>query len=896
MISTADSMRHEAYPRTLPIRLAPAPEEAFDSWVERYAARLQVPLVNLIEAIGLIRAPVHDDDQYKDSSNWTTLLRPGEVDRIVQATDLSARLLTGLTLQRFNGVAVDLDLEQRRVRRTRLWARGSGSRFCPACLAETDSCWPLAWRLSWSFCCPRHRVLLVDHCPGCGRVPRSSKPRMLRIPEPGRCNAPAWEPGRGRVLTSGASCCGFDLAASRAQPVEVVEGSLGAQAFVHNVLAYCDSAGAVRAADGTSISPMEVFADLKAVGGAVLTVLAEKDLPQPPQPINQHFGNAGRTSEPRRNPRPGFMAPRGAARMAFAVNKAVEVVAAPDIDTAADRVSWIIDRMRRRGVNITPTSVTRSWGECSQALEAVVLRALDTHLRPTDRLRYRTATLRPRHPQSDSTADGIDTRVVKLPQRLWPAWALRLMPPSRLSFLTFRRVAIACLLLPGSRRGLAELLGDVGNPFPQAFQHVMRVVADSGDGDRIIRTLSALASHLDEAQVPIDYQRRRHLFGSTTLLPDSQWKAFCVRTGEVATEGKRLVAERYLFELLTGSPESPNTPYGFLTTVSGQAYTNFCTTLRPTLAKLLTAAAEQLLIDHAVDEPLVWEPPFEWVDTRAWPGPYIDDVRPADLQRLLIDQQRSLSQAAAALRTSVEHLRLVLVRHPMGPLKRPRAPRRNKRTVRGANLTPEYIAYRYEQCGWSYPTIARDLDADQNLVQRLAAVAGVQSRPQGRAQTHHIDPTWLADQYLRRDRTLADIAAELGMHPNTVSRIARRLELSRRPVRGSRNLHRVGGRPVACAEWIRPAVDPRCGPLRLRRFVTLIEYPTYQEASRALQVTVGVLARQVQRLERDLGVPLLVRAKSMGQPMRLTRAGRKFACDARVALANLQAARASETK
>ena len=704
------SNRRKAGPRALPIRLAPAPEEAFDSWVERYAARLQVPLANLIEAIGLIRPPVTDDHHYRNPPNWTTLLCPGEVDRIVQATDLSARLLTGLTLQRFNGIAVVLDLEQRRVRRTRLWARGSGSRFCPTCLAETDGRWPLAWRLSWSFCCPRHRVLMVDHCPRCGRVPRSSRPRMLRIPEPGRCSAPAWEPGQARGLESGAACCGFDLTASRGQPVDVVEGCLGAQAFVHNLLDHCDPAAAVRAADGTTISPMEVFADLKAVGGAVLTVLAEKDPASPLQPIDQQFGSAGSTTKRKRNPRPGFMAPRSAARMAFAVSKAIEVVAAPDIDTAADRVGWIIDRMRRSGADITPTSVTGSWGECSHALQAVVLRALDSHLRPSDRLRYRTATPRPRHPRSDSTADGIDTRLAKLPQQLWPAWALRLMPPSRLHFLTFRRVTGACLLLPGSRRGLAELLGLMGNPFPQAFQHVMRVIAASGEGDGILGTLSVLASRLDDAEVPIDYQRRRRLFGSATLLPDGQWKACCARTGEVATEGKRMVAERYLFELLTGSPESSNTPYGFFTTKSRQAYIDFCTTLRPTLAELLTAAAEQLLVDHGVAEPLVWEPPFEWVDTRAWPGPHIDDVRPAELRRLLVDQQHSLSQAAAALGTSVDHLRLVLVRHPMGPLKRPRAPLRCQRTVRGANLTPEYIAYRYEQCGWSYATIARDLD------------------------------------------------------------------------------------------------------------------------------------------------------------------------------------------
>jgi hypothetical protein len=140
MSNTPDNVQRKAGPRSLPIRLAPEREEAFDSWVERYAARLQVPLANLIEAIGLSRPRVTDDGHYRDLPNWTTLLRPDEIDRIVQATGISAGLLTSLTLQRFNGIAVVLDLKRRQIQRTRLWARGTGSRFCPACRGASVAC------------------------------------------------------------------------------------------------------------------------------------------------------------------------------------------------------------------------------------------------------------------------------------------------------------------------------------------------------------------------------------------------------------------------------------------------------------------------------------------------------------------------------------------------------------------------------------------------------------------------------------------------------------------------------------------------------------------------------------------------------------------------------------
>jgi DNA-binding transcriptional LysR family regulator len=80
--------------------------------------------------------------------------------------------------------------------------------------------------------------------------------------------------------------------------------------------------------------------------------------------------------------------------------------------------------------------------------------------------------------------------------------------------------------------------------------------------------------------------------------------------------------------------------------------------------------------------------------------------------------------------------------------------------------------------------------------------------------------------------------------------------------------------------------------LRVERFLTLIEYPTYAEAAGALNIAGTILSSQVLQLEGDLGAPLLVRARGgTGQhPLRLTRTGRRFAREARKALANLRAA------
>ncbi|MEU0119639.1 TniQ family protein [Streptomyces bobili] len=80
-------------------------------------------------------------------------------------------MLPAMTLQPFDGHAVDILPRHRRVNRWVLWGR-AGSRFCPFCLADSGGRWLVAWRLSWSFACTRHHVLLVDRCPACHRVPR----------------------------------------------------------------------------------------------------------------------------------------------------------------------------------------------------------------------------------------------------------------------------------------------------------------------------------------------------------------------------------------------------------------------------------------------------------------------------------------------------------------------------------------------------------------------------------------------------------------------------------------------------------------------------------------------------------------------------------------------------
>jgi hypothetical protein len=704
-------------------------------------------------------------------------------------------------------------------------------------------------------------------------------------------------------MLSRARVCGYELATSDAIAAPVGGPLVRAQLFVNQLLTRpASQAEPVDVVYGAAMPPAEVIADLKALGAGMLAVSDEIDLKEVPPPIVARW-QAGAARTTARERRTGFAAPPDAASTAIAVSSAVQVLIAPDIDAAAHQIGWLIDRARDRGVAVGPTVMANHWGTTSHGLQRVILRALDTRLRPTDRLRYSTATRQPRFPEHlpkgssrpKAVSKQIRVRATKVPQQLWPSWALRLMPLSGYDFPTFRAVASTCLLLPGSRSDQYQLSRLLGKSLSsQTITALLRRLSSEGCWDAILQTLSVLASRLDGEPAPIDYQRRRDLFGTPTLLTADEWTAMGLRAGVVAGRRKHLHAQRHLFELLTGSnPQQAPAPLTMRRGHDASQYVTFCTTLTPGLAELLMQAAERQLAARGLAEPVTWEPSLDWVDRADLPGPELDTVEPGTLQRLLVQRQLSPSQAANVLGTSLEHVRLVLARHPIGAFAAARGNRRRRR-VRPPQLTPEHVLYRYRDCGWSYRMIAEETGVSRLTVARFGRLAGVQSRSPGSSPSSHaVDPAWLAEQYLERHRSFTNIAAEVGIDAKTLSRIARRHGIPARP-RGNRGtiLH-PGGRAIPCPAWMRAAFQGHDALQRVERFIALARHPTIAEAAQALGVQRSNLSDHVRHLERDLGVQLLIRSRR-AHPMRLTAAGRRFVRQARTVLADLRAAGATD--
>ena len=155
--------------RTFPIRLAPLPGEALDSWLEALAHRLNVCLGDVLGDLGLAAPSKNGIRDHAVPTDWTIALRDEEAARIAHATGADPKQLHDMTLMRFDGRALRIDQDKRRVSRYRLWERPRGSRFCPECLAGSGGRWPLTWRLGWSFACLTHYRLLADRCPACDR-------------------------------------------------------------------------------------------------------------------------------------------------------------------------------------------------------------------------------------------------------------------------------------------------------------------------------------------------------------------------------------------------------------------------------------------------------------------------------------------------------------------------------------------------------------------------------------------------------------------------------------------------------------------------------------------------------------------------------------------------------
>jgi hypothetical protein len=849
-------------PRTLPIRVAPVPEEALDSWFDALAHRLHIPVVELLPALGLLGGTRRYANRRLDvPADRAILLRPAEIDTIAAASGETHAVIEAMTVARYDQRAVVIDRASRRVNIRTLWGRGQGSRYCPDCLAATAGRWQLGWRLSWTFACLLHRRLLADWCPQCGRTNEYS-PAPRTSP-----HGPGTAPTRSTPSTA-VRCEGRAVGMCAATPISPRRRRCSYPTAIPSctpqyLLAELFESGkadfGVYAADPQPA--IAALADIRSIAGRAVAYAATADMTAvlPTDPVTAQLyllaQQENQRSAARGQVRPGTMASPNAPTTALASTIAFNVLLRPDVQSAAATLAWLTTTRRGTRAQLTHPSTVGDWGRTTTGvLRSVQLAAMSSRLRPNDQLRYRTASPRPRQPDVDPAM--ATARLHKIPTLFWPLWTARISPPQGLEVKILRPALSSAVLLVGTRLGLADTAAQLGSATSRYdISKTLQLLQSTRQWPDIAAALNRLMDYLDTHDIPIDYQRRRQL-DYRQLLPSSEWQRLCRDAGTSWGSDVRARAARcVLFEQLSGMP-SNFAPFDTGTAVRnlGGAMNQFAAVVTPDLARGLQESAADFLARHGIpDEPATWQPPLRLLDGFDLPGVDPDQIDLQRLHQLIRTDQVSTGTAAKRLGTTDLAVHIRLQGQPAPP--RPRAQRPTRQPGREV-LPREVLAQLYLDEHLSLAQIDKRAGFAQGCAARLAHDYGIPIRG-GKDHTHPtLTRDWIFEQHITCGRSLHDLAREKQMSPSAINRWAHLYDIpiQRRPIRMN-----IPAAIAATPALLRPAITGPNAWNRLHRFAEASRHATFTLAATALGIHPSTLIQQTQRLEREFGQPLLER-------------------------------------
>ncbi len=279
-----------------------------------------------------------------------------------------------------------------------------------------------------------------------------------------------------------------------------------------------------------------------------------------------------------------------------------------------------------------------------------------------------------------------------------------------------------------------------------------------------------LADELDRGSAPIDYDRRRRLASEITLLSPDAWAHMC-RAGGTPTGGafKLRAARLWLWELLTGGvAEQASAQLRPTSNAELARYQRFALQLPAQTTRRLADHARGLLNAHeCTDEPLTWSPRGDDIAVETLPGPDPHAVD-RDHVRAVLAKRIAPGEAGAELGITLEHLRYLVRAHAHTDV-----------TALASGAPP-----RARLAGRVTPGELRELVDDGITLTALAARYKVRRDtmrtelvshgipiPENHRPRHRISADWLREQYIDKQRTMPDIAAETGASPATIARL-----------------------------------------------------------------------------------------------------------------------------
>lgn len=613
--------------RELPIRVPIINGESLHSWIETLAARYRMTVRELLPALGM-PAPstpygliLGVDTQALRSLEWQAGLPVGRLDDAV--------------LDRF--AALDLAGTPGRAPHRgwqTLWAKSSGSRFCPRCLAENGGRWSLSWYLNWTFVCIHHNMLMATRCNACGRLPRSGENRFDHLIDGRLCchyelwSQPVRRPDRRMPR------CGAPLTEQPVQELDFAHPVIACQRWINGVLTETGEISAAGLLMPPKVALTAVATLMRHSIVASDGLIGRRVAYLATTPAAKGISLPG--VEPVKSPTSAFAALADhPALFGVAAALAVDVLTTPSLSAAANPAERILastEEMpwsaRRRGI-----AATRS-----PLLDAILLRQQAPTMSSGDRLSYRTEGTVPRRPTARTGEwPFMPGQLGSVPARLVPQVAWRPVtdlltrhvahdtgtPGAVLSIAIVRcgayaewsHIAAWLMLPPQSSRTVAA---------------VFRRLGHAGHLEEVLASLNALVEELTEHPPPIDYARRRRTFRELELVTPTRLRKACHQAGIVLTERRIRHVTMMLWETLTGGDiRFANNRLCFRGGSDRESFASFRKDHAGALKDYLAVEAERLLLRHRIDEPVMWEPEPENPARLAWRSP------PADLTRRL---------------------------------------------------------------------------------------------------------------------------------------------------------------------------------------------------------------------------------------------------------------------
>jgi hypothetical protein len=561
-----------------PIAFAPRPlvGEPLDGWIEFIAAGLGSDRSDVVAALGL--PPI------KAAYTLVRDTTPEQLQQVSDITDVPVDVLAEMTLSRWESLGLKPSIGKRG-HGGGPWARGSGARYCPACLTERGLRWSLKWFVQWTFACERHAVWLHGACPRCGTVPRTN-----RHGHPVHHGEPDCAQG----------CSVETLASASLLPIDSDHPALATQRLLTTIL---DSPEQQMQSLGRLVPAAVYLRDVGGLTRAFIKTLAEPDLRAAATVVlgkrlspdwSDHLARI-RLGDPNSMSlklRDGVTYP---AMVGLAATVAVGTLAHDTVDAAAESLSWLpasggrfVARVQRRSGMSLP-----------------LLRALNRDAHRVGFLyKARLAGV-----LGDSGVWEIRPPLdpAKVPGRFWPSAAASLNL-SRADEFALASLS-AMILCAGRSRPVQDAAEPLGlSHLQMRLRHDWHQILHAEQGDVILNDLLELHTQLIRSALPIDYNRRRKVFPAPVEFSYKKVRRVARDIDTRITPRLARFTSWFVFELLTGTdvlltPNLLDLPGGHR-----HAYRVRREDWSASTPSSLLLLAEAELLRHKINEPIAWAP------------------------------------------------------------------------------------------------------------------------------------------------------------------------------------------------------------------------------------------------------------------------------------------------